>query len=121
MKRISGMVVMVLALAGLALGVAGASGASRTKQCAASFTESRSAAQLTVSGDTCANARHVADKAGAVAPLGCIKLVDKKTGRLGFRKPCAQAGYRCTAVGVRKSLTLHVTCTRPGRVVRFTY
>jgi hypothetical protein len=120
MKQISGLVVMVLALAGLALGAAGASGAS-AKKCATGFSESRSAAQLTVSGDTCANARHVADKAGAVAPLGCIKITNKKTGRLGFRKPCVQAGYRCTAGGVRKNLTLHVTCTRPGRVVRFTY
>lgn len=118
MKRISGVVVLVAALAGIAVGAAGASGAS--SKCQAGFTESRSPSRLTVSGDTCANARKVAEKAGGIAPQGCIKVLDRK-GRLGFRKPCVQRNYRCTAVGVDKSRALHVTCRRGSRVIRFSY
>jgi hypothetical protein len=118
MKRISGFAVLVAALAGIAAGASGASGAS--SKCQAGFTESRSPAQLTVSGDTCANARKVAERAGAIAPAGCIKVLDRK-GRLGFRKPCVQRSYRCTAVGVAKSRALRVTCVRGSRVIRFTY
>jgi hypothetical protein len=118
MKRISGVVVLVAALMGLAVGASGASG--KSSPCQAGFTESRSAAQLTVSGDTCANAREVAERAAAKAPVGCIKLLDRK-GHLGFRKPCVQLGYSCAAVTVNKRRALHVTCTRGSRRIRFTY
>jgi hypothetical protein len=118
MMRISGVVVVVAALAGIGVGAAGASGAS--SQCAAGFTESRSPAQIRVSGDTCANARKVAERVGAIVPTGCIKLLDKK-GRLGFSKPCVRRSYRCTAVGVSKNRGLHVTCTRGSRQIRFSY
>ena len=118
MKRISGIVVLTAALAGFAVGAGGASGAST--RCQAGFTESRSAAQLTVLGDTCANARQVADRAGAIAPTGCIKVLDRK-GHLGFRKPCMQRRYSCTAVPFNKRRALRVTCKRDARQVRFTY
>jgi hypothetical protein len=118
MKRISGVVVLVAALAGIAVGASGASGAST--KCQAGFTESRSAAQLTVSGDTCANARKVAERAGAKAPIGCVKLLDRK-GHIGFRKPCVQRRYSCTAVQTNKRRALRVTCTRGSRQIRFTY
>jgi hypothetical protein len=118
MKRISGVVVLVAALAGTAIGASGASGAA--SRCQAGFTESRSPAQLTVSGDTCANARQVADRAGAIAPKGCIKVLDRK-GHLGFRKPCVQRRYRCAAVQVNERRALRVTCKRGSRQVRFTY
>jgi hypothetical protein len=118
MRRISGVVVVVAALAGIGVGATGAGGAS--SRCTAGFTESRSPAQIRVLGDTCANARKVAERAGAIAPAGCVKVLDRK-GRLGFRKPCVQLGYRCTAVGVSKSRALHVTCTRGSRQIRFTY
>lgn len=119
MKRISGVVVLIAALAGIAVGAAGASGASAAK-CQAGFTESRSPSRLTVSGDTCANARKVAEKAGGIAPAGCIKVLDRK-GRLGFRKPCVQRSYRCTAIGTDKNRALSVTCRRGSKVIRFTY
>jgi hypothetical protein len=118
MKRISGIVVLIAALAGLAVGASGA-GAKSTK-CQAGFTESRSPAQLTVLGDTCANARKVANRTGAIAPAGCIKVLDRK-GHLGFRKPCLQLGYSCAAVTVNKRRSLRVTCTRGARRIRFTY
>jgi hypothetical protein len=118
MKRISGIVVLVAALAGLAVGAAGAGAA--PARCQAGFTESRSPAQLTVSGDTCFNARQVADRAGAIAPVGCIKVLDRK-GRLGFRKPCVQRRYSCTAVQFNKRRALRVTCKRGSRLIRFTY
>ena len=89
-------------------------------RCQAGFTESRSPAQLTVSGDTCANARHVADRAGAIAPAGCIKVLDRK-GHLGFRKPCVQRRYSCAAVQFNKRRALRVTCKRGSRQIRFTY
>jgi hypothetical protein len=119
MKRISGVVVVLAASAAGAFGATGVSSAS--SRCQAGFTESRSATDIRVTGDTCANARKVAEAASAVAPIGCIKVLDRKTGRLGFRTPCVVRGYRCTAVGVRKNRTLHVTCTRPSRQVRFSY
>ncbi len=119
MKRISGIVVLVAALAGFAVGASGASGASSTR-CQAGFTESRSPAQLTVSGDTCFNARQVADRAGEIDPAGCIKVLDRK-GHLGFRKPCLQRRYSCTAVQFNKRRALRVTCKRGSRQVRFTY
>jgi hypothetical protein len=118
MKRISGVVVLVAALAGLAVGASGASGAS--SKCQAGFTESRSPSQLTVSGDTCANARKVAERAGAGAPVGCIKLLDRK-GHLGFRKPCVQLRYTCSAVQLNKRRALRVACTRGARQIRFIY
>jgi hypothetical protein len=120
MKRISRVVVVIAALAGIGVGAAGASGASSSSKCEAGFTESRSPSRLTVSGDTCANARKVASKAGAIAPAGCIKVLDRK-GRLGFRKPCVQRSYRCTAVGTDANRALKVTCTRGSKVIRFTY
>ena len=110
---------LVAALAGIALGASGASGASSTR-CQAGFTESRSPSQLTVSGDTCANARKVAERAGAIAPTGCIKVLDRK-GRLGFRRPCVQRGYSCAAVTFNKGRALRVTCSRGSRRVRFAY
>jgi hypothetical protein len=118
MKRISGIVVLVAALAGIAVGASAASGA--PSKCVAGFTESRSPSQLTVSGDTCVNARKVADHAGAIAPAGCIKVLDRK-GHLGFRKPCVQRRYSCTAVQVNKRRALRVTCKRGSRLIRFTY
>ncbi|HEV7494028.1 hypothetical protein [Baekduia sp.] len=118
MKRISGVVVVMVALAGLAVGASGASG--KSSKCQAGFTESRSPAQLTVSGDTCANARKVAERAGAKAPVGCIKLLDRK-GHIGFRKPCFQLGYSCAAVQRNQRRALRVTCTRGARQIRFTY
>jgi hypothetical protein len=118
MKRISGIVVLVAALAGLGVGASGAN--AKSAKCQAGFTESRSPAQLTVSGDTCANARKVADRAGAIAPAGCIKVLDRK-GHLGFRKPCVQLGYSCAAVKVNQRRALRVTCTRGARRIRFTY
>jgi hypothetical protein len=118
MKRISGIVVTIAAVAGMTFGAAGASGAST--RCQAGFTESRSPAQLTVSGDTCANARKVADRAGAIAPNGCIKVLDRK-GHLGFRKPCVQRGYSCTATKVNQRRGLRVTCRRGSKQIRFTY
>jgi hypothetical protein len=118
MKRITGIVVLVAALAGIAVGASAASGA--PSRCQAGFTESRSPAQLTVSGDTCANARKVADRAGAIAPVGCIKVLDRK-GHIGFRKPCVQRGYSCAAVQVNKRRALRVTCKRGPRQIRFTY
>jgi hypothetical protein len=118
MKRISGIVVLVAALAQIAVGASGASGAS--SRCQAGFTESRSPAQLTVSGDTCANARQVADRAGAIAPVGCIKVLDRK-GHLGFRKPCVQRRYSCAAVQFNKRRALRVTCKRGSRQIHFTY
>ncbi len=119
MQRISGIVVLVAALAAFAVGASGASGASSTK-CQAGFTESRSPAQLTVSGDTCANARRVAGHAGAIAPVGCIKVLDRK-GHLGFRNPCVQRRYSCSAVQFNKHRALRVTCKRGSRQIRFTY
>jgi hypothetical protein len=118
MKRISGIVVLMAALAGIAVGASGASGAST--KCQAGFTESRSPSQLTVSGDTCANARQVAEHAGAIAPAGCIKVLDRK-GHLGFRKPCVQRRYSCTAAQLYKGRALRVTCKRGSRQIRFTY
>jgi hypothetical protein len=118
MRRISGVVVVVAALAGIGVGATGASGASSL--CPAGFTEARSPTQIRVTKDTCANARKVAERAGAIAPAGCVKVLDKK-GRLGFRKPCMALSYRCTAVGVAKNRALHVTCTRGSRQIRFTY
>lgn len=119
MKRISGIVVLVAALAGIAVGASVASGASSSK-CVAGFTESRSPSQLTVSGDTCVNARKVADHAGAIAPAGCIKVLDRK-GHIGFRKPCVQRRYSCTAVQVNQRRALRVTCKRGSRQIRFMY
>jgi hypothetical protein len=118
MKRISGIVVLAAALGGLAAGASGASGA--PSRCQAGFTESRSPAQLTVSGDTCANARLVADRAGAIAPAGCIKVLDRK-GHISFRKPCVQRRYSCAAVQFNKRRALRVTCKRGSRQIRFTY
>jgi hypothetical protein len=118
MKRISGIVVLVAALAGIVASASGASDAS--SKCQAGFTESRSPAQLTVLGDTCANARLVAARAGAIAPAGCIKVLDRK-GHLGFRKPCMQRRYSCTAVQFNKRRALRVICRRDARQVRFTY
>lgn len=118
MKRISGIVVLMAALAGIVVGPSAASGAST--RCQAGFTESRSASQLTVTGDTCANARRVAERAGAIAPVGCIKVLDRK-GHIGFRKPCVQRGYTCTAVQVNKRRALRVTCKRGARLIRFAY
>lgn len=119
MKRISGIVVLVAALAGIAVGASGASGAS-PKTCLAGFTESRGPSQLTVSGDTCANARQVSERAAAIAPAGCIKVLNRK-GHLGFRKPCVQRRYSCAAVQINKRRTLRVTCKRGSRQIRFMY
>jgi len=118
MKRISGIVVLVAALAGIAVGATSASGAS--SKCQTGFTESRGPAGLTVSGDTCANARHVAERVGAIGSAGCIKVLDRN-GHIGFRKPCVQRRYRCTAVQFNKRRSLRVTCKRDVRQIRFTY
>ena len=119
MKRISGVVVLVAALAGFTAGASGASGAS-SKTCQSGFTESRGPSQLTVTGDTCANARQVSERAAAIAPAGCIKVLNRK-GHLGFRKPCVQRRYSCSAVQINKRRTLRVTCKRGSRQIRFMY
>jgi hypothetical protein len=118
MKRISGIVVLIAALAGIAVGASGASGAS--SNCQMGFTESRGPSGLTVSGDTCTNARHVAQRAGATGSSGCIKLLDRD-GHIAFRKPCVQRRYRCTAVQFNKRRSLRVTCKRDARQIRFNY
>ncbi|HWH94313.1 MAG TPA: hypothetical protein VNT03_10670 [Baekduia sp.] len=117
MKRI-GMIAAVLGVVGaMSAGTAGASG---SKPCTAGFTESRSASQLTVSGDTCANARKVARRVLAIVPTGCLKILDHQ-GRVGFRKPCVKLSYTCTAVSVDSRRALKVSCTRGSRQIRFRY
>src|SRR4051794_34489779 len=95
----------VLALAG-GVGSAGASG-SASKACPASFTETRSASELSIQGGTCSTAQAVATRVTAVAPSGCIKRLDRK-GRIALKRPCVQLGYTCSAVVKNGHKTLRV-------------
>jgi hypothetical protein len=119
MKSVLGVLVVVGVAGALGAGAAGASGAGATS-CTAGFTESRTASELTVSGDTCAMARKVAQRAVAIPPKGCLKVLDHK-GHLGFRRPCAVLSYTCRAVTTNKRRALKVTCTRGSRQIRFRY
>jgi hypothetical protein len=108
-----------------AIGVVGAgpgiaSGAG-SKSCQAGFTESRSATQLRVSGDTCANARKVSGQAVGIAPRGCLKVTNRTKGQVAFKKPCVQLSYTCRATTFNQRRSLKVTCTRGSRQIRFQY
>jgi hypothetical protein len=118
MKWIGGVVAVVGVVGVLGAGTAGASG---KLSCASGFTESRGASQITVSGDSCANARAVAERTVAVAPAGCVKVVSRTKGTLSFRKPCTQLSYKCTAVTTNQRRALKVTCVRGARQIRFRY
>jgi hypothetical protein len=119
MKNVVRIVAVVAVAGALGAGAAGASGAG-AKSCTAGFTEGRTASQLTVSGDTCARARAVAQRAVAIPPKGCLKVLDHK-GHLGFRRPCKVLSYTCRAVTTNQRRALRVTCTRGSRQIRFRY
>jgi hypothetical protein len=115
-------VVAVVGVAGaLGAGPSGASGAgAKAKSCTSRFNEGRTASQLTVSGDTCAKARAVAQRVVAVGSAGCLRVLDHN-GHLGFRKPCVRLSYSCTAVSYNSRRSLKVTCRRGSRQIRFRY
>ena len=122
MKRVLGILAVVGVAGAMGAGATGASGASGAgaKSCTSGFTEGRSASRLTVSGDTCAAARKVALRTLAIAPKGCLKVVDHK-GHITFRRPCVQLSYSCSAVTTDHRRALKVTCTRGSRQIRFRY
>jgi hypothetical protein len=118
-------VVAVVAVSGvLEAGASGASGAgahaAKTKTCNAQFTEGRGASRLTVTNDTCAKARAVANRVLAIGPAGCLKVLDHK-GHLAFRKPCVRLSYHCSATTYNNRKSLRVVCTRGSRQIRFRY
>jgi len=119
MKRVLGILAVVVVAGAMGAGATGASGAA-AKSCTSGFTEGRSASRLTVSGDTCATARKVALRTLAIAPKGCLKVVDHK-GHITFRRPCVQLSYSCSAVTTDQRRALKVTCTRGSRQIRFRY
>jgi hypothetical protein len=117
MRRISAAVTALGALV-LALG-AGATSA-QAGRCDAAFTESRAPSQLSVRGDTCANARRVASRVAQVAPAGCIKASNSSR-QLTFRTPCVRSKYTCRSAKLQSGRSLRVTCTRGARSIRFLY
>jgi hypothetical protein len=121
MKNVVAVVAMAGALGALGASAGGAAGAAtKAKSCTAGFTEGRTASQLTVSGDTCAKARAVANRVVAVGSAGCLKVLDHQ-GHLSFRKPCVRLSYSCKAVTYNSRRSLKVTCTRGSRQIRFRY
>lgn len=101
------------------MGAAGAAGAG-SKSCTGGFTEGKGAWGITVRGDTCATARKVAEHTVGRAPAGCLKVLDRK-GRIGFKKPCVQFSYTCTATSTNQRRGLKVACTRGSRTIKFRY
>ena len=112
-------IAVVAVVGGLGIGASGAAGAGATS-CTSGFTEARTASQLSVSGTSCATGRKVAERAVGIVPRGCVKVLDRK-GHIGFRRPCVQLSYKCTAVSTNQRRALKVTCKRGARTIRFHY
>jgi hypothetical protein len=120
MKSLLGVLAITSALGVPAVVAGGASGAG-AKSCQSGFTESRSATNLTVSGDTCGNARRVAERTVGIAPTGCVKVTSRKKGTITFKRPCVRYSYRCRATSFNNRRSLKVTCTSGSRQIRFRY
>jgi hypothetical protein len=116
MKGLMGIIGLTATVTALTVGTAGASGAS---SCVGGFSEARAPQALRVTGDTCNNARKLANLVVGLPPKGCLKT-DKK-GHVTLRTACVVRSYHCTGASISKGFSLSVTCRRGARVVRFRY
>lgn len=124
MRRIPGLIVLVLALAIPAVGASAAPGeptaqAAKVRHCKPKFTEMRTSQNIRATGVGCATAVKVAMKVATKAPAGCVK--DLKGNKVKLVKPCVRFTYRCTATPIVDGYGLEVLCKSGSKSIRFQY
>lgn len=126
MRRIPGLIVLVLALAIPAVGATAASSApepaahvAKVRHCKPKFTEMRTSQNIRATGLSCPVAVKVAMKVASKAPSGCVKI-DKRN-KVRLVSPCVRSGYRCTWKPIVDGLGLEATCRNGAKTIRFQY
>jgi hypothetical protein len=127
MRRLPGLIVLVLALAIPAVGATAAPSApqpatahaAKAKSCRTPFTESRTAQGILVSGVSCPAGVKVAVAVSGKTPSGCVKA-DKRN-HVKLVSPCVRRGFRCTSTPHMGGLVLNALCKRGSSTIRFQY